>query len=288
MKVLLHGGAGPSSEHPDERKEVLDEASEVGARKDSPKEAVVSAITKLEGSEQFNAGVGGSVQSDGVIRTDAGVMKDDLSVGAVCGMRGVKEPIRVADLVMEETPHVLLAGKNAAALAEGFGVKTDSDLWTEGTKRRWEKAKATAGKDLSDASSRMELSEEMFGTDTVGAVAFDQETGSTAAGTSTGGRWFAVPGRVGDVPQVGSGFYCNGTAAASATGIGEDIARVTLCRLTVEEVSSGLDPQEATRSAVERFEERTGSKAGVIATDSQGETGSFYNTEEMQTSVAEE
>ena len=286
MKVLLHGGAGPNSEHPYKRQEVLDEAAEAGAHKDTPKEAVVSAVRALEGSEHFNAGVGGSVQSDGVIRTDAGVMKDDLSVGAVCGMRGVKKPIRVADLVMEETPHVLLAGEKAAALAEGFGVKTDSDLRTEETKKRWQKA--TAGKDLSDTASQIGFSEEMFGTDTVGAVAFDEETGSTAAGTSTGGRWFAVPGRVGDVPQVGSGFYCNGTAAASATGIGEDIARVTLCRLTVEEVSSGLDPQEATRSAVERFEERTGSKAGVIATDSQGETGSFYNTEEMQTSVAEE
>jgi Asparaginase len=286
MKVLLHGGAGPSSEHPDERKEVLDEAAEVGASKDTPKEAVLSGIRALEGSEYFNAGVGGSVQSDGVVRADAGIMKDDLSVGAVCGMSGVKNPIEVADLVMEETPHVLIAGKNAAALAEEFGVDTDSDLRTEETRGRWEQA--TAGKDLSDASSQMEFSEEMFGTDTVGAVAFDEESGSTAAGTSTGGRWFAVPGRVGDVPQVGSGFYCNGTAAASATGIGEDIARVTLCRLTVQEVSSGSDPQEATRSAVERFEEKTDSNAGVIAIDSQGETGSFYNTEEMGTSVGKE
>jgi isoaspartyl peptidase/L-asparaginase-like protein (Ntn-hydrolase superfamily) len=165
-------------------------------------------------------------------------------------------------------------------------VDTDSDLRTEETRGRWEQA--TAGKDFSDASSQMEFSEEMFGTDTVGAVAFDKESGSTAAGTSTGGRWFAVPGRVGDVPQVGSGFYCDGTAAASATGIGEDIARVTLCRLTVQEVSSGSDPQEATRSAVERFEEKTGSNAGVIAIDSQGETGSFHNTESMQASVARE
>jgi len=286
MKVVVHGGAGPSRDHPKDRKVVLDEAAEAGAREGSPKEAVVSAITELEGSEYFNAGVGGSVQADGVIRTDAGIMKYDLSAGAVCGMRGVKEPIRVASLVMEETPHVLVAGENAAALAEEFGVKTDSDLWTEETRRRWKES--TAGKNLSDTISQMEFSEEMFGTDTVGAAAFDGESGSSAAGTSTGGRWFAFPGRVGDVPQVGSGFYCNETAAASATGIGEDIARVTLCRLTVEEVSSGSDPQEATRSAIERFEKETGSKAGVIAIDSQGEAGSFYNTEEMQTSVAQE
>lgn len=286
MKVVVHGGAGPSSEHPDERKEVLDEAAGAGARKDTPKEAVVSAVSALEGSEYFNAGVGGSVQADGVIRTDAGIMKDDLSVGAVCGMSGVKTPIDVADLVMEETPHVLLAGENAAALAEEFGVKTDSDLRTEETRGRWEQA--TAGKDLSDIRAQMGFSEEMFGTDTVGAVALDEESGSTAAGTSTDGRWFAVPGRVGDVPQVGSGFYCNETAAASATGIGEDIARVTLCRLTVEEVSSGLDPQEATRSAIEKFEEETDSRAGVIAISTDGEVGSFYNTEEMQTSVAQE
>ena len=170
------------------------------------------------------------------------------------------------------------------ALAEGFGVKTDSDIRTEETKKRWQKA--TAGKDLSDTASQIGFSEEMFGTDTVGAVAFDEETGSTAAGTSTGGRWFAVPGRVGDVPQVGSGFYCNGTAAASATGIGEDIARVTLARRAVDHLTDGADADRAATLAIEEFEDLTGSTAGVIVCGPDG-VGAAKNSESMQVAVAE-
>jgi beta-aspartyl-peptidase (threonine type) len=119
--------------------------------------------------------------------------------------------------------------------------------------------------------------------DTVGAVATDGET--FAAATSTGGRSFALAGRVGDVPQVGSGFFCTGAGGASATGAGEDIARVTLSRRAVGYLDEGVEAQEAADRAIDEFEAITGSGAGVIVLGEDG-AGSAFNTGGMQTSVS--
>jgi beta-aspartyl-peptidase (threonine type) len=120
--------------------------------------------------------------------------------------------------------------------------------------------------------------------DTVGAVATDGQR--FAAATSTGGRSFALAGRVGDVPQVGSGFFCTEAGGASATGAGEDIARVTLSRRAVGYLEDGLGAQAAADKAIEEFEAITGSGAGVIVLNEDG-AGSAFNTEGMQTSIAD-
>lgn len=109
---------------------------------------------------------------------------------------------------------------------------------------------------------------------------------SVAAATSSGGRWFALAGRVGDVSQVGSGFYCTPAGGASATGAGEDIARITLSRRAIQLLEGGLDAQSAAESAIEEFEDRTGSRAGVILLTPAGDVGSAYNSPAMATSVA--
>jgi isoaspartyl peptidase/L-asparaginase-like protein (Ntn-hydrolase superfamily) len=295
MQVIVHGGAGGSPEEPEPRQSVLDEAAADGAGENAPLDAVETAVRVLEGSERFNAGVGGAVQSDGVVRTDAGVMTDDRAAGAVCSMAGVEHAVSVARVVLEETPHVLVAGERAVGLAADHGVGTQVDLLTDRTRERFGAVDAPV-----DATPSEQLAwlREQFGRtdpggretgdehdhDTVGAVAHEGDR--IAAATSTGGRWLALAGRVGDVPQIGSGFYCNPAAGASATGAGEDIARVTLCRRAVSHVERGLDADAAADLAIEEFDERTGSSAGIILLDAGGNAGSAFNSARMQTAVA--
>ena len=312
MRVIVHGGAGGLPDEPEPRRAVLDEAAETGAAAATPLDAVEAAVRILETSPRFNAGVGGAVQSDGVVRTDAGVMTDDRRIGAACSMPGVEHAVSVARVVMGETPHVFVSGEHAVDLADAFGIETDVELLTAEKRERYE------AEDPPNAGVRAHLDwlETRFGTgddeagersvdhgdgaadeaggrsereapdhDTVGAVAGDGET--FAAATSTGGRSFALAGRVGDVPQVGSGFVCTEAGGASATGAGEDIARVTLSERAVSYLADGLDAGAAAERAMSDFEDLTGSGAGVIVLDGEG-AGSAFNTDAMQTSVAVE
>ncbi|WP_435359439.1 isoaspartyl peptidase/L-asparaginase [Haloarchaeobius sp. DFWS5] len=302
MHVIVHGGAGADPDEPEPRQAVLDDAADAGAAADTPLDAVERAIHVLESSPRFNAGVGGAVQSDGVVRTDAGVMTDDREAGAACSMPGVEHAVSVARVVMEETPHICVSGEHAVSLAEDFDVETGVNLWSDRTRERW------AEEDVPEGGPREHLAylRERFGTtdpdgneadeatsagvgdeydhDTVGAVAHDGE--SFAAATSTGGRWLALAGRVGDVPQLGNGFYCAPAGGASATGAGEDIARVTLSRRAVGYLEAGYSAQQAADRAIDEFGELTGSSAGVIVLGRDGSVGSAYNSDAMQTAVS--
>ena len=295
MRVLVHGGAGGVPDEPEPRQAVLDEATETGVAAATPLDAVESAVRVLEASPRFNAGVGGAVQSDGVVRTDAGVMTSDRSIGAACSMPGVDAAVSVARVVRSETPHIFVSGEHAVDLADEFGVETGVDLTTEEKRERYEAEDPPQG----GPREHLEWLETRFGSgddqagerskdeapdhDTVGAVASDGET--FAAATSTGGRSFALAGRVGDVPQVGSGFFCTEVGGASATGAGEDIARVTLSRRAVDHLADGLNAQAAADEAIDEFEELTGSGAGVIVLGDET-AGSAFNTDGMQTSIA--
>lgn len=284
MQVLVHGGAGGAPDDPEPRQAVVDRAAADGTDATTPQQAVLAAVHRLEANPKFNAGTGSVVQSDGVIRTDAGLMTDDGAIGAACAMPGVERAIDVAAVVKDETPHVMVAGDRAVALAEAFDVPTDCDLWTPDTRERWAEADPPA-----DASTREQLTwvHEQFGTDdvrdhdTVGAVATDGER--LAAATSTGGRWFALAGRVGDVPQVGAGFYATSEAAVSTTGEGEAIARYGLARRVADAVGDGESPQHAADRVLRGFASETGGEAGVIVVDGDGRTGQANNTEAMQT-----
>jgi len=279
MRVLVHGGAGHSRESATDLDATVDRAAAKGTAAETPFAAVCRAVRHLESAPAFNAGVGSAVQSDGRIRTDAGLMTGDGTCGAACAMAGVEHAVDVARAVAAETPHVLLAGEGARDLAAATGVATDCDLWTEESRERW--AAADPPPDPTSAAHREWVREHFGGTDTVGAVAADGER--VAAATSTGGRWFALPGRVGDVPQVGSGFFADETAAASATGEGEAIARFGLARRAVEAVAEGAAPGEAAARAIDAFETATGATAGVIVAAAGEETGAAHNAERMPT-----
>jgi beta-aspartyl-peptidase (threonine type) len=312
MQVIVHGGAGGVPDDPDPRQAVLDDAAAAGTDETTPLAAVEAAVRVMESSPRFNAGVGACAQSDGILRTDAGVMTDDRSAGAACGMPGVEAAVSVARGVLEETPHVLLSGVHAVDFAADLGLDTERDLWTESTRERFAEADvpegdigaqaawvretfggATADPDAEeedagggtdtrdhDTVEETSTSSDPRDHDTVGAVATDGE--SFAAATSTGGRWLALAGRVGDVPQIGSGFYCSPAGGASATGAGEDIARVTLSRRAVRHLEEGLPAPAAAERAIDEFGELTGSSAGIIVHDGE-RAGLAFNSEGMQT-----
>jgi beta-aspartyl-peptidase (threonine type) len=293
MRLIAHGGAGSPPADAAAAQAALVDALAAGEAAETPVDAVVAALSVLESDPQFNAGVGSAVQSDGTIRTDAGLMTDDRTVGAAAAMPGVEHATAVARLVATETPHIQLAGDRAVDFASAHGVATDCDLWTDRTRDRWAGLEAPVD---ADPGEQLAWVREQFGTgdsggaeesaegrdhDTVGAVATDGER--LAAATSTGGRWCALAGRVGDVPQVGSGFFATPAGGASATGAGEDIARVTLARRAVDHLEVGRDPGAAAELAVEEFDDITGSTAGVVVMDRDGRAGHAKNSAAMPT-----
>jgi len=308
MHVIAHGGAGSPPSEPADRQAVLDEAVACGAEQPSPLEAVCATVRVLEVDPSFNAGIGSAVQSDGAIRTDAGVMTDDGTAGAAASMEGVAHAVDVARAVATETPHVLLAGERAVDFAASVGVETNADCWTDRTRERW------AAEDPPDAlADQVAWIRERFGRgvagdvdesdgdgdaghdrqradpphdhDTVGAVASDGE--SVAAATSTGGRWAALAGRVGDVPQVGAGFFASPAGGASATGAGEDIAREGVARRAVALLEQGADAATAAGIAIDEFDAAADGTAGVIVMDDEGEAGEAYCSPAMQTATTE-
>ncbi len=207
MRVICHGGAGGVPEEPEPRQAVLDEAAGAGAGESTAVDAVVAAVEVLEESPRFNAGYGGAVQSDGIVRTDAGIMTEERDAGAVASMPGVADAAAVARVVMEETPHVAVSGVHAVDLADDFGIDVERDLLTDDEREEYEAADPPEP-DAGPTAHLGWLDERFGGHDTVGAVAHDPTTDAFAACTSTGGRRFALAGRVGDVPQIGSGFFC--------------------------------------------------------------------------------
>lgn len=287
MDVLVHGGAGGAPREPGRRQAVLDDAAATGAAAATPTEAVIEAVRVLEASPRFNAGRGGTIQTDGAIRTDAGVMTSDRAVGAVCNVPGCVHPSTLAAYIKDETPHVLLGPEGAIDIAHELGVEVEADLSTKRLRERFEEAEVPGS-----FRGQLEFVREAFGDggdgphafDTVGAVATDGDT--LAACTSTGGRWLALRGRVGDVPQIGCGFYCSPAGAVSTTGAGEDIARVTLARDIERRLERGVDAQTAAIDGIAAFERATDATAGVIVIQADGSIGTAFNSTRMQTAHA--
>jgi L-asparaginase / beta-aspartyl-peptidase len=197
----------------------------------------------------------------------------DLRAGAVTGVRHVRSPIELARLVMERSPHVMLAGTGAEefALEQGLQPVPNSHFATE--RRRLELERMLQGQIEAGRESLM---------GTVGAVALDA-AGNLAAATSTGGMTGKKWGRVGDSPIIGAGTYAaNDCCAVSATGHGEFFIRAAVAH----EIASliryrGLDVVEAADEVVMQQLVRLGGSGGVIAVGRDGRIAMPFNSEGM-------
>lgn len=283
--IAVHGGAG-SRRATARQRACLVEALTAGYDRlrcgGHAVEAVVAAIHILEGSGLFNAGVGARLQLDGTRRMDASIMGGrNLQAGAVAAIRHVRYPIAAAHLVMQKTPHVLVVGDQATRLALQHGLQRQGPP-TAAQRREASAAaqKQARGRRLLRALRALSTGQ-AAGLETVGAVALDQ-SGSVAAGASTGGIGIMWPGRVGDTPLIGCGVYADDEAGAvSMTGVGERIIRLGVAKEIIEALRTGTAVQAATRRVLARLKRRIGGTAGAIALAPDGTLAIRHTTPRM-------
>jgi beta-aspartyl-peptidase (threonine type) len=272
FSLMVHGGAGSIDENDPEG------ASHVAGCRAAARaghavlkaggsavDAVVAAVTALEDDPVFNAGTGSVLTEAGEVECDASVMSGAGGAGAVGALRDIKNPVRLARLVMERTAHVLLAGAGAEAFAAKQGVKRlpAGALVTERARTRWQAALAKRPAPA--------------GHGTVGCVARDAD-GHVAAATSTGGVVLKLAGRVGDSALIGAGTYADDRAgAASCTGLGEAFMKAAAAKVAVEAMLAGAPPDAAARQALAAVR-RYGGDGGIICVDAGGRLGFAFNT----------
>lgn len=296
LGMVIHGGAGtitPENISEEGRAEYvakLEEALQAGFdvlnEGGSSLDAVVAAITIMEDSPLFNAGKGAVLTSTGTVELDASIMEGrSRNAGAAASVTGVRNPIRLARSVMEESRHVMLVGEGAEAFAkeQGFELVSNEYFRTERRLRQYEQYKNRKENDSDDESGKLTpIEKELRKFGTVGAVALDVE-GNLAAGTSTGGISFKRWGRVGDSPIIGAGTYAdNETCAISATGDGEYFIRGVIAHdISAMMRYAGLSLDEAASAVIHGKLPEMGGDGGVIGIDRRGNVTMTFNTPGM-------
>lgn len=321
IALIVHGGAGAMArDRYDAARAGCRDAAAAGWRVlregGSALDAVQAAIVVLENDPGFNAGTGAVLTTEGRAQLDAGIMDGDtLHAGAVAGVERVKNPIALARAVLG-SPHVLLMGAGAEQFATGAGIALcdPAELVTQTQYRRWQQGyrrgddanvgpltsytptpespargnghgkrgngsangvRAGASTDAAPVHSDAEKH------GTVGAVAVDA-LGNVAAGASTGGIGGKHPGRIGDTPIAGAGFYAeNGLGGVSSTGHGEDFIRLVLARRALDYIAGGMSAQAAASAAIKLLGDRVHGDGGLILLDGQGRVGYARNTPTM-------
>jgi L-asparaginase / beta-aspartyl-peptidase len=315
--LIAHGGAGgrpPVSDRGARRRGILAAVrcgAEILRGGGSALDAIVATVVALENDPLFNAGYGSVLTTAGRVEMDAAVMTAtragpndrpcaigentdearaaitstvrrraaavDVSAGGVVLVGRVRNPIELARVVMERTPHLLMGGAGAEALARQAGLRMcrRADLISQRARDRW---LASRGEPPGTLPHPVDSTPDAHGT--VGAVALDSH-GAIAAATSTGGVSGKLPGRIGDSAIVGAGLFANASGGASATGEGEAIMRVALCREAVMALARNR-AQAAAERAIAMVAEATTAQAGVIVVDSTGGLGYAHNAEVME------
>jgi beta-aspartyl-peptidase (threonine type) len=271
--LVVHGGAKEvaANERDANRAGVLRALERARAVLDSggrAVDAVTVALRVLEDDPAFNAGYGSALNREGGVEVDAAVMDGaTLNVGAVAGVAGLPHPVSVARALLEE-PATLLVGEGAQRFAVERGLET------------------------CDPAALIAAPPASEGHDTVGCVALDR-AGNLAAATSTGGLEGTLPGRVGDSPLAGCGFYADNAlgVAVALSGHGEAITRMMLAARVVHGLETAtLD--SAIAAALGQLRQRVGGDAGCIAVTTSGELAWGHNSPDfpcaLQTSAMPE
>ena len=198
-------------------------------------DALEAGVQLVESDPKVDSvGRGGYLNAKGELELDAAMMDGDtLRMGCVAGVRGFEHPVSIARKVMEETVHSILVGVGAEEFARSMGIPEVGNEYM-----------------ITDAAQKAWKEKKQEGHDTIGAVALDTH-GSMGVAMSTSGANMKVPGRVGDTPIIGSGFYVeSGVGGAAATGLGEDIMRTCLAFRAVELMRQGKSPKAAAEEVV--------------------------------------
>ncbi|MCW5520914.1 isoaspartyl peptidase/L-asparaginase [Aureitalea sp. L0-47] len=292
--IVIHGGAGTilkknmSDSMETAYKQKLEEAIRVGheilVNGGTAMEAVTRTINVMEDSPLFNAGKGSVFTHDETNEMDASVMDGaTLNAGAVAGVTRVRNPIDLAVEVMDNSPHVMLAGKGAESFAEERGIELvePSYFYTE---RRFQSLqrikKIEKDRQVSATFEDPFIKDSKFGT--VGCAALDKN-GNLAAGTSTGGMTNKRWNRIGDAPIIGAGTYANNTTCAvSSTGWGEYFIRAMVAHdISAMMEYKGVSLQEAASEVIQKKVPDLGGDGGIVAIDKDGNVAMEFNTAGM-------
>jgi beta-aspartyl-peptidase (threonine type) len=267
--IVVHGGATVfKAKFHAEILQAVEMAARVGMcafnNGGSSLDAVEAAIYTLEETSLFTAGRGASKNQEGEIELDALIMDGNrLESGAVMAVQDIIHPISLARYVLERTTNYQIAGKGANLLYR--------KMIAEGYRKEVEPTR-TSGPPISE------------GCDTVGAVAVDAER-RLASGASTSGWPGKLVGRIGDTPIIGAGVYANDIAAASCTGKGEQILRITMARMAVNYVEQGYSVNDAAEKVMTELRQKTSGEAGLILVDKQGHLSVRFDTPHMPTAI---
>jgi L-asparaginase / beta-aspartyl-peptidase len=291
--LVAHSGAGDISKAPPEfiesRRAAMIVAIKQGyailASGGTSLDAIEITIRSMEDSGLFDAGRGAYYTRDGIPEMDAAIMDGKtLAAGSVAALQHIANPIHLARLVMEKTPHVMLVGQGAERFAQAQGIDLVSPYYFY-NERLWQQYQRAKEEDKKKSSALPADAITEHGT--VGVVALDQR-GNLAAGTSTGGTTYKMPGRVGDSPIIGAGTYANNeSCGVSGTGVGEFFMRNIVAADICERVRYLHVPleQAANDVVMKELVEQNG-EGGVIALDHQGNVATVYNTTGMITGTA--
>jgi L-asparaginase / beta-aspartyl-peptidase len=260
--ILVHGGVGsiPELEIPQRLgslEAAVRAADELLAAGGSALDAAVHAVAEMEDAPLLNAGWDCCLNLDGEAELDASVMDSDGLAAGVGAVRDVRHPVRLARAVAERTEHRLMVAGGAGRLARLLGLPMRDPVSGRARRRHADlldrlRDGGVRGSEAVEAFAWRRLPElsELYGLhSTVGAVALDMQ-GRLAAATSTGGIWLKLPGRVGDSAVIGAGTWCDGRGAASATGMGDGILRLSACRAVVELTGLYRDVGRAAKEVV--------------------------------------
>ena len=299
--ILIHGGAGVKKiKRTDDITRSLKSAVSNGfdlLKRSSNKavDSVEAAVASMEDSGVFDAGVGSYLTIDKTVEMDASIMDGrDISAGSVGMAMGIKNPIKLARKIMERTDHVMMVSDGVTRLSKLFGntveeypQELNKKILNEYNKLM-KNVRIISKKNnkltmLSSAASQ-EKSHHHYST--VGAVAIDKD-GNVASAVSTGGIWLKMRGRIGDSAIIGSGIYAdNKSGAACATGYGEYIMRLCLCKYACDQMQSRNSAHLSSKKSIDVLTERFGKNTGgIITVDLKGRFGRACNTRFMPTAM---